>query len=168
MKIAVIGYSGSGKSTLAEYLGNKYSIPVLFLDTVQFLPGWQERDLEDGKEIVLGFMENDSWVIDGNYRKYYREDRLEQADKIIFMNFNRITCFLRVYRRYRMYKGKSRLSMADGCHEKLDRKFIRWILRDGRTKGIRSKYKNIAKTYKDKIIIIKNQRQLEAYMKGLK
>ena len=165
MKIAVIGYSGSGKSTLSEYLGNKYNIPVLFLDTVQFLPGWRERDFDEGKKIVLDFMNNDSWVIDGNYRKYYRDERLEQADEIIFMNFNRITCFFRVYRRYRIYKGKSRVSMAEGCHEKLDYEFIKWILRDGRKKGIRSKYKSIAEMYKDKITIIKNQRQLDEYMK---
>lgn len=168
MKIAVIGYSGSGKSTLAEYLSKKYDIPVLFLDTVQFLSGWQERNLEEGKKIVLGFMQNESWVIDGNYRKYYREERLKQADKIIFMDFNRINCFIRAYRRYRTFKGKSRQSMSDGCCEKFDREFIKWILHDGRTKGIKDKYKDITDTYKDKTIIIKNQRQLVEYMKGLK
>ena len=44
MKIAVIGYSGSGKSTTADILGQKLNRPVLHLDRVNFLPGWQERD----------------------------------------------------------------------------------------------------------------------------
>ena len=54
MKIAVIGYSGSGKSTLAGKLGEKYGIPVLYLDTVHFLPGWIIRDFEEKTEIIGG------------------------------------------------------------------------------------------------------------------
>jgi len=44
MKIAVIGYSGAGKSTLARVLGERFGIPVLHFDTVQFTPNWQERN----------------------------------------------------------------------------------------------------------------------------
>ena len=43
MKIAILGTSGSGKSTLAKRLGETYGLPVLHMDTVQFLPGWVER-----------------------------------------------------------------------------------------------------------------------------
>lgn len=50
MKIAVIGYSASGKSTLAARLGEMTGCPVLFLDKVQFLPGWQERDRAEAGE----------------------------------------------------------------------------------------------------------------------
>lgn len=48
MKTAVIGYSGAGKSTLAGTLGDIYGCPVLYLDRIQFLPGWEERDREEG------------------------------------------------------------------------------------------------------------------------
>lgn len=44
MKIAILGYSGSGKSTQARQLANDYKMPVLFLDTVHFLPNWVERE----------------------------------------------------------------------------------------------------------------------------
>jgi adenylate kinase family enzyme len=44
MKIAIIGHSGSGKSTLAAFLGEKYALPVLHVDTIHFLPGWVERE----------------------------------------------------------------------------------------------------------------------------
>ena len=43
MKIAILGTSGSGKSTLAKRLGERYGLPVLYMDTVHFLPGWVER-----------------------------------------------------------------------------------------------------------------------------
>lgn len=76
MKIAILGYSGSGKSTLARTLSNHYKVPVLYLDTVQFLPNWIERDKDEGMQLVLEFMKNDSWVIDGNYSKFYQRERL--------------------------------------------------------------------------------------------
>lgn len=79
MKIAVIGYSGSGKSTLAKALGEKYHCPVLYLDRIQFLPGWKERSRDEGRKMVEEFMTRDSWVIDGNYKEFYQARRLEEA-----------------------------------------------------------------------------------------
>ena len=74
MKIAIIGYSGSGKSTLARKLAEHYNTPVLHLDAVHHLPGWQERDTESEKAIIGAFLDkNDSWVIDGNYSRDHYE-----------------------------------------------------------------------------------------------
>ena len=52
MKIVVNGYSGSGKSTLAGRLGELYQIPVLHLDTVHWLPGWEEKAEEQERSEV--------------------------------------------------------------------------------------------------------------------
>ena len=88
MKVAIIGYSGSGKSTLAGRLGSFYNCPVLYLDKIQFEENWKERDVETAKAIVKDFLDsNGSWIIDGNYTKFFRERRLEEADVIIYMNF---------------------------------------------------------------------------------
>lgn len=43
MKIMVTGYSGSGKSTICRKLQDRYQLPALHLDAVQFLPGWKVR-----------------------------------------------------------------------------------------------------------------------------
>lgn len=108
MKIAVIGYSGSGKSTLSRKLGEKYGLPVLHIDTVEFKPNWVIRSLPEKQRIVAEFLsQNDSWVIDGNYGKLLFWERMEQADKIIMMRFSRLQSFLRVIRRYQTYKDKS-------------------------------------------------------------
>ena len=66
MRIAIIGYSGAGKSTLARTLGERYGIPVLFLDTVQFTANWAERDRGEARAMVEAFMARPDWVIDGN------------------------------------------------------------------------------------------------------
>ena len=56
MKIAILGTSGSGKSTLAKRLGERYSLPVLHMDTVHFLPGWVERPFAEEEAIVRQFL----------------------------------------------------------------------------------------------------------------
>ena len=168
MKIAIIGYSGSGKSTLARVISQRLSIPALFLDTVQFLPDWQVRPQTESVEIVREFLKNNpDWVIDGNYRGFLQEERLLQADRIVFMDFSALSCFARVCRRYRAFKGKSRESMSDGCDEKLDLEFIFWVLFKGRTLKRRRHFAGIVKKYGHKTTVIRNQKQLDEYAKGL-
>ena len=118
MKIAIMGYSGSGKSTLAGKLAALYHIPVLYLDTVQFLPGWAERDKDEGPAIVRDFMCHECWVIDGNYTGFCQPERLEQADTILLLNFPRLVCLLRVFKRYFQNRNTTRDSMAEAASKR--------------------------------------------------
>lgn len=167
MKIAILGYSGSGKSTLARKLAKYYNAPVLHLDTVQFLPNWMERDKEEGRFITREFMKNESWVIDGNYRCFYQRERLEQADKIIFLNFPRRICFCRAYKRYLKNKNQTREDMAKGCIEKFDLEFSWWIIHQGRTKEIVNHYKEIEQEYKNKIVVLRNPKEVSEFLEIL-
>lgn len=162
MKIALIGHSGSGKSTLAKKLSEKYRVPVLYLDTVHWLPGWQEREREDEYAIVKAFLDEnpEGWVIDGNYTKLLRERRLEEADKIIYMSFNRVSCLWRAAKRRKKYAGRSRDSMTEGCNERLHGEFIKWILFDSRTKERMEKFNSVLSEYPEKTVVIKSQRAL--------
>ena len=91
MKIAILGLSGSGKSTLAKQLGSFYHAPVLHLDAVHFLPGWVERVPGEEEQLVTSFLDtHSSWVMDGNYTKTCYARRLEEADQIIVLAFNRL------------------------------------------------------------------------------
>ena len=162
MKIVIIGYSGSGKSTLAKILGKHYNIPVLHLDSVNFLSGWNVRDEKETNEIVMKFIEeNESWIIDGNYYKIAKE-RFELADKIIFLNYNRFFCLKSVIKRYKENIGKTRSDMAIGCDEKLDFEFLYWVFIKGRNKNRRERFKNIVKNHKN-AIVFKNRKQLFKY-----
>ena len=162
MKIAIIGYSGSGKSTLARKLAEFYQIPVLHFDRVQFRPNWEIRPQPSKEIMTKTFLDlHKDWVIDGNYSKLFFERRMEEADVIILLLFNRISCLYRVTRRYLKYKNTTRSDMADGCQEKLDREFVKWILRDGRSKTARQRYQNVVSQYPEKTIVLKNQRQLD-------
>lgn len=167
MKIAIIGYSGSGKSTLAKKLSEIYNCPLLYLDTIQFEANWKIRDIDEGRLMVGEFLKNDSWIIDGNYREFLQEKRLQNADKIIFMNFPRRICFPQAFKRYLHYKNKTRESMADGCNEKFDLEFIKWLLFEGRKKSIKNHYNEICKCYKDKITIFRNNKNVENFLASL-
>ncbi|HHA9781559.1 TPA: DNA topology modulation protein [Streptococcus pneumoniae] len=165
MKIAIIGYSGSGKSTLAEKLSNYYSIPKLHMDTLQFQPGWQDSDCEWMLTEIKNFLtKHKAWVIDGNYSWCYYQERMQEADQIIFLNFSPLTCLFRAFKRYLKYRGKVRESMAADCPERFEWEFIRWILWDGRSKTQKENYQKLCQEYSHKVTILRNQRELDQFL----
>lgn len=164
MKIAIIGYSGAGKSTLARKLGRYYHCDVLHLDRIHFASGWYERRDEEMAADVRLFLEKENWIIDGNYSSILYQRRMEEADRIVILAFNRFHCLWRAYQRYRTYQGNVRPDMAEGCQEKFDREFVRWILWDGRSRKARKRYQSIASKYPHKTIVLKNQSQLDRFL----
>jgi adenylate kinase family enzyme len=168
MKTMIIGYSGSGKSTLAAHIASLENAPVLYLDRVHWLPGWNVRPAEEKERTVSEFLDtHTAWVIDGNYSKLSFDRRLEEADRIVFLSFGRLACLIRAYRRLHTYKGRTRESMTEGCNEKVDFEFVRWILHNGRTKEVRDRFAHVCNTYADKVTVIRNQRQLDRFYKTL-
>ena len=165
MKIAILGYSGSGKSTMARRLGTLYGCPVLHLDTVQFTAGWQERPRDEARAIVTAFLDgNGSWVIDGNYASFSRERRLEEADLILFFAFSRLICLFQALRRYLRYRGRTREDMAEGCTEKMDWEFVRWILWDGRSPARRHDMRQALAPHAGKCVTLRTRRQVNHFL----
>ena len=166
MKIAVIGFSGSGKSTVARRLGELTGAEVLHLDTVQFLPDWKIRPLEEKEAMVQVFLDTHSaWIVEGNYTKLSYERRLEEADQIWILLFDRITRFSRIVRRYRKYRGKSREDMAEGCTEKLDRDFAGWVLWRGCTPERKRNMHDVVRRYPAKSHLFTNQHQVDTALR---
>ena len=57
--------------------------------------------------------------------------------------------------------------MAAGCPERFDWEFIRWILWDGRQARQVTRYQTVNQTYPDKFISLKNQKELDAFLKNI-
>ena len=57
--------------------------------------------------------------------------------------------------------------MADGNPEKFDFGFVKWILWDGRKKDSKKLFRNIEKKYEDKVIVFKNRKEVNNYLKQL-
>ena len=166
MKIQIIGFSGAGKSTLSKQLGKFYNLPVLHMDSLNFLDNWVERDRIEFNNIVDEFLkENQSWAIDGNYFRI-SPSRYEQADLIIYLKYNRLTCLKGVIKRYKTYKHSSRPDMASGCKERLNFSFLMWVLFLGRTKK-RLKYMDEVVKNAKASLIFKNRKELNKYLKEL-
>ena len=139
-------------------------IEPLYLDRVHFLPDWVEREPEEAREMVRVQMANPNWVIDGNYAYLLREERLRDADEIIWLNYPRLVCLLRALKRNRVFRGKTRESAADGCIERMNWEFAWWILHKGRTRASVHSYQEVVRRYPEKTAVIRNDRALQLYL----
>jgi adenylate kinase family enzyme len=125
-KILVIGSGGSGKSTLARELGELLDIEVKHLDRLYWQAGWTEPSKEEWLHKVKALTSEDSWVMDGNFGGTL-EVRMQRCDTIVFLDLPRPLCLWRIAKRRLLYHNRSRPDMAEGCPEKLDWEFVKWV-----------------------------------------
>ena len=125
-KILVIGSGGAGKSTFARRLGELLDIEVKHLDRFYWRAGWQEPAKEDWVQTVTELVSADAWIIDGNYGGTL-DLRVKHSDTIVFLDMSRLLCLWRIAKRRLLHRNRSRPDMAEGCHEKLDWEFVRWV-----------------------------------------
>lgn len=125
-KIAIIGCSGSGKSTLSIKLNEILEIPVYHLDTLNWKPNWVATPRDEWDKLQKELVKEETWIIDGNYNRTL-EIRIKEADTIIMLDMPRILCIYRVIKRFFMYRNSSRPDMNEGCREKLDFPFLKWV-----------------------------------------
>jgi len=94
-RIVLLGPGGSGKSVLAHKLGSLLKIPVKELDKVFWTKELKPMDKEKWEALLKTWVEEISWVIDGDLGDYEGkglEIRLEKADTVIFLDFPRWLC----------------------------------------------------------------------------
>ena len=125
-RVLVIGSGGAGKSTFAARLGERTGLPVIHLDSLFWRAGWQETPRDVWAARVDELLKRDEWIMDGNYGGTL-ERRLEACDTVVFLDFPRALCLWRVLKRRARFRGRARPDMAEGCHERLTREFVRWI-----------------------------------------
>jgi adenylate kinase family enzyme len=125
-KVLVIGSSGAGKSTLSVRLGKLLGIEVIHLDALNFRAGWVETPKAEWRSKVENLVKRDSWIIDGNYSGTL-DVRLAACDTVVFLDLSRTVCLRRVLKRFFKYRGGSRPDVTEGCREKIDFEFVRWI-----------------------------------------
>ncbi len=125
-KVLVIGSGGAGKSTFARRLGELLDLEVIHLDSLYWSAGWVEMAKAEWQRAVEELLNREAWIIDGNYSGTL-QIRLEACDTVIFLDMSRLICLWRLLKRAILYRNESRADMADGCPEKLNRKFMRWV-----------------------------------------
>lgn len=167
-RIMIFGFSGGGKSTLARKMGEILRIEPTHFDRLHWLPGWVESTREYKREMIKPVLERDRWIIEGNYHFIYWNKRLELADTVIFIDVNRFICLWQAWKRSCIYKGKTRPDMGEGCTEKFDLEFAKWVFFQGRRrKNIMLDAVKYAKEQNKAVYVLKNRRDINEFLKGI-
>ena len=164
-RILIIGCGGAGKSTLARQLGEKLQLPVVHLDSIFWLPGWVEMEREAFDDRVRQELEKPKWIIDGNYNRTVPQ-RIAKCDTVIYLDFSRFACLLGVIKRVITNHGKVRPDMGEGCPERFDLEFLKWVWNFNKEK--REKYYRLLNEAEGKqTIVLKNRRMVRRFLKSL-
>lgn len=163
-KIVIIGSGGAGKSTFARQLGKKLSINVFHLDSLLWKPNWEVVPKMDQIKIQNELVKKEEWIIDGNYGGTM-DLRINAADTIIFLDMPRLVCIYRALKRFIQYKNKTRPDMREGCEEKFDLQFLKWIWFYPKTKKplILNRLQKVS-SGKD-VVILKSSREVKRFIK---
>ncbi len=162
-KILIIGSGGAGKSTLARQLHDATCIEVIHLDKVFWRPNWVETPKDEWEKTIENLLNKDSWIMDGNYGGTL-EMRFAICDTVIFLDMPRTICVWRAFARFLIYKKKARPDMAEGCEEKFDLeflKFLKWIW--DYPKRTKPKVEALVKQFQDtkEIIRLTSKKEIE-------
>ena len=125
-KVLVIGSGGAGKSTFARRLGELIEVEVIHLDSIYWSPGWVEMPKAEWQRAVENLLNRNVWIMDGNYSGTL-EMRFEACDTVVFLDMSRLLCLWRVLKRAVLYRDERRPDITEGCPERLNWEFIRWV-----------------------------------------
>src|SRR5262245_12135384 len=126
-RVLVMGSSGSGKSTFARRLSAITGIPMLSLDALFWKPGWVGSDRAEFRARVAEATRQPRWIQDGNYTPAEGQLRRGSSDTVIWFDLPRATCMLGILTRIATSYGRVRPEMAEGCPEKIDLEFFRYV-----------------------------------------
>lgn len=161
----MIGTSaGAGKSTFARKLGEKTGIEEHHLDVLYWKPGWVESGLQEFSDAQREIVKKKQWIIEGNYSNTF-EIRAAACDTVIYLDVPLYLCLYRVLKRRVTNLGKTRPDMAAGCREKMDWKFLKFIVTTygPRKRKMAERLDRFAAEGK-KVIVLKNRLDIDSFL----
>ena len=164
-RILIIGCGGAGKSTLARQLGEKLDLPVVHLDKLYWNPGWVESAPEEFDRKLAAELEKPRWIMDGNFNRTMPQ-RIGKCDTVIYLDFNRMTCLWGVIKRNITNRGKVRPDMGEGCPDKIDWEFIRWVWNYNKNKKEHN-YRLLNEATHAETIVLKNRRAVKRFLSAI-
>ncbi|KMW58877.1 DNA topology modulation protein [Candidatus Rhodobacter oscarellae] len=125
-RVMIIGQPGSGKSTLARALGEITGLPVVHVDLIHWMPGWEERPKPEKIEMALAEEAKPEWIFEGGLSATW-DNRLARADTLIVLDMPFLLRVWRVFKRTIRDYGRSRADLPEDCPEQFDPEFWAWI-----------------------------------------
>jgi adenylate kinase family enzyme len=86
IKVMIIGNGGGGKTTLAYQVAQKYGLPLIEIDALQFQPRWIRTPEAELRQAIKTVHSTERWLIDGFGPWDQIEERASLADLIIFVD----------------------------------------------------------------------------------
>ncbi|PJI09580.1 MULTISPECIES: topology modulation protein [Clostridium] len=163
-RIIIIGSPGSGKSTFSKKLNKVTGIPLIHLDKEYWHYGWIETPRDEWIKKQKKLIKMDRWIIEGNYGSTI-DIRLERADTVVCFKLSRVVCLMRYFKRVITSFYKVREDMPEGCTEKFDFEFIKYIWNFPKKWGEKNEY--IIKNTDKHIIIFKKRNDANEYIKKI-
>lgn len=169
-KIMVVGVSaGAGKSTFAAALGEKLEVPVHHLDSYYWKAGWIGSGLAEFRAAQEEIVKGGAWIIEGNYSNSF-DIRVAKADTFIYLELPLRICLYRVLKRWVTHIGQNRPDMAEGCTEKMDMAFLKFIITtyaDRKNKMHRRMQEFLEADPANQVIYLANKKQIEGFLKNV-
>lgn len=117
-KILVIGCPGAGKTTFVNKFGALLGIPVHHLDKYFWKENWKPTPQDEFRKIQNELMSESKWILDGNFTKSI-DNRLVNADTVIFFDFHKSILVWRILKRFFVNLGSVRHDMGGENKESL-------------------------------------------------
>ena len=129
-KILVFGNSGSGKSTFAQKLGKKLGIKVYHLDEICLDSTWKKLPPNIIVPRVQKIMDQESWIIEGNYSSTLFLERFNEATMVITLETPVYLCVYRIFKRFLSIalNKASRIGGNEVQKNTISFKFLYWII----------------------------------------
>ena len=86
-RVNVVGTSGTGKSTFCRRLSEQMQCQHIEMDALFWQPNWQSLPDEQFFTVLQGISEQDSWVLDGNYKRT-EEIKWQRVDTVIWLDYS--------------------------------------------------------------------------------
>lgn len=165
-RVMIVGQPGAGKSTLARELGDRTGLPVVHVDMIHWMPGWRERPKDEKIVMAMARQAEPEWIFEGGLSATW-DDRLARADTLIFLDFPLWLRSWRVFKRTVRDYGRTRVDLPEGCPERFDPEFWKWIWetrktgRDGMDQLVKSAPAGM------RVFRLSSPRQVRGFLSGL-
>lgn len=146
-RINVVGTSGSGKSTFSKKLADALNVQYIEMDQIYWKKNWSEPEDETFFKELHKALEQDSWVLDGNYTRT-NTIKWDRCDTVIWLDYSFLRTFSQIiFRSISRALTQKELWLGTGNRESFRRSFfskesvILWMITN--YKKNRVKYKKI-------------------------
>jgi len=169
-RIVILGTTGSGKTTLAKRLSKKLGIPHVELDALYWNPNWVETEVKPFREKIKNALDQETWVVDGNYSKG-RDLIWPKAQTVIWLNYSFFTILRQICKRT-FANSKAKKELWPGCPETFHKQLLTkdsifvWFLRSYWKK--RRTIPEYLKEYPDlRVIRVRSPKELDEKLSSL-